>query len=339
MKQQTGKPREVAPTALRHGLGCLRLCTPEEQQEMERSLRRLGQLQAVLVYRDAGGWEVIDGFKRVRAACALEWAGIRVEELEVDAAGAKLRLWQSNAGRGMTELEEAWLIRSLHREEGWPQVEIARWFGRHKSWVNRRLLLAEGLADEVQADVRLGLLSVADARELCRLPRGNQAEVAAAVARHGLTSRQTARLVDEWLCTDDRTMQAAALADPARPGASCRRERNRRRPRVAGERILADADLLQRVCVRLQVQLRERSLASHGAEVAAHLRAVLADLRPVLAALEDTLERVTRTGEEHGYPSHDDRAPGGAARRAGNEPASHRALAEDRASARQPHPA
>lgn len=52
----------------------------------------------------------------------------------------------------MTELEEAWLIRSLHREEGWPQVEIARWFGRHKSWVNRRLLLAEGLADEVQAD-------------------------------------------------------------------------------------------------------------------------------------------------------------------------------------------
>ena len=112
---------------------------------MERSLRRMGQLQAVLVYRAAGGWEVIDGFKRVRAACVLEWAGIRVEELDVDAAGAKLRLWQSNAGRGMTELEEAWLIRSLHREEGWPQVEIARWFGRHKSWVNRRLLLAEGL--------------------------------------------------------------------------------------------------------------------------------------------------------------------------------------------------
>ncbi len=81
MKQQSGKPREVAPTELRHGLGCLRLCTPEEQQEMERSLRRMGQLQAVLVYRAAGGWEVIDGFKRVRAACVLEWAGIRVEEL------------------------------------------------------------------------------------------------------------------------------------------------------------------------------------------------------------------------------------------------------------------
>lgn len=103
MKQQSGKPREVAPTELKHGLGRLRLCTPEEQQEMERSLQRLGQLQAVLVYRDAEGWEVIDGFKRVRAACALEWAGIRVEELDVDAAGAKVRLWQSNAGRGMTE--------------------------------------------------------------------------------------------------------------------------------------------------------------------------------------------------------------------------------------------
>lgn len=339
MKQQSGKPREVAPTELKQALGCLRLCTPDEQQEMERSLQRLGQLQAVLVYRDAEGWEVIDGFKRVRAACALEWAGIRVEELEVDAAGAKVRLWQSNAGRGMTELEEAWLIRSLHRDEGWPQVEIARWFGRHKSWVNRRLLLAEGLADEVQADVRLGLLSVADARELCRLPRGNQAEVAAAVARHGLTSRQTARLVDEWLCTDDRTMQVAALAEPARPGASCRRERSRRRPHLPGARILADVERLQQVSARLQVHLRERSLASHGAEVAAHLRAALSELRPVLAALEHTLERVTRTGAEHGYPSHDARAPGGAARRTGDEPASHRALAEDRASASQPHPA
>ena len=88
-------------------------------------MRRLGQMQAVLVYRDAGGWEAIDGFKRVREACALEWAGSRVEELDVDAAGAKVRLWQSNAGRGMTELEEAWLIRSLHRDEGWAQVEIA----------------------------------------------------------------------------------------------------------------------------------------------------------------------------------------------------------------------
>jgi hypothetical protein len=134
-------------------------------------------------------------------------------------------------------------------------------------------------------------------------------------------------------------MQAAALAEPTRPGASCRRERKARRPRVAGERILAEAERLQRVCARLQVHLRERSLASHGAEVAAHLRAVLAELRPVLAALEDTLERVTRTGEEHGYPSHDDRASGGAARRAGNEPASHRALAEDRAPSSQPHPA
>ena len=145
--------------------------------------------------------------------------------------------------------------------------------------------------------------------------------------------------MDEWLCTDDRTIQAAALAEPTRPGASCRRERNGRRPRLAGERILAEAERLQRVCARLQVHLRERSLASHGAEVAAHLRAVLAELRPVLVALEDTLERVTRTGEEHGYPSHVDRAPGGAARRAGNEPASLARSLKIGAPSSQPHPA
>lgn len=58
--------------------------------------------------------------------------------------------------------------------------------GSDKSWVNRRLLLAEALSEELQADLRRGLVDATTGRELARLPRGNQREVAAVVQRRGL---------------------------------------------------------------------------------------------------------------------------------------------------------
>ena len=54
----------------------------------------------------------------------------------------------------------------------------------------------ERLDEQVQQDMRLGLVSVTIARELSRLPRGNQSPVAAAVQRHGLSTRQCAELVE-----------------------------------------------------------------------------------------------------------------------------------------------
>jgi len=72
---------------------------------------------------------------------------------------AKLRLRELHQGRGLTELEEAWLVRSLYREDAMSMPQIGLAFGRHKSWVWRRLMLAEALEPMVQADVRLGLLA------------------------------------------------------------------------------------------------------------------------------------------------------------------------------------
>lgn len=59
----------------------------------------------------------------------------------------------------------------------------------------RRLQLAEALEENLQNDVRLGLLSATTARELAQLPRGNQQRVAQAVREHELSSRHSATLV------------------------------------------------------------------------------------------------------------------------------------------------
>jgi hypothetical protein len=62
-------------------------------------------------------------------------------------------------------------------------------------------------------DIRVGLVTPAVAREVARLPRGNQPAVARAVHEHRLTSRETGRLVDVVKVTPAEE-RSAVLADP-----------------------------------------------------------------------------------------------------------------------------
>jgi hypothetical protein len=72
---------------------------------------------------------------------------------------------------------------------------MATLLGRHKSWVCRRVSLIERLCDEAVELIKLGLLSVTAARELARLPRGNQRAPLGTIQKYRLDTRETARLV------------------------------------------------------------------------------------------------------------------------------------------------
>jgi len=279
-------------------LGALRLCEAEALSAMRHSLERHGQLAAVVVFAVARDrLEVIDGFKRLRAARALGWGELRAHVLAVDVVHAKLALGALHERRGLTELEEGWLVRSLYREDQLDQPTIGRLLGRHKSWVCRRLLLAEVLDDAVQADVRLGLLAPSTAACLAQLQRCNQRPAAQVVLRTGLTWRQTGVLVRELLACEDEAARAGLL----------QRRLERPAPRAAAhpapcartpaESMLADIATLTRVAARMQARLLGPALATLGpraAEIA--VRALLA-LTPVLAALGQSITTVT--GKEH----------------------------------------
>ncbi len=103
---------------LGEGLGHLRLCSAEVQEAMERSLASHGQITPLVVCERPRGWEVIDGFKRLRAARALRWEALWVHAVEVRGAQAKVQIVHSNRRESLTEIEEAWIIRALHREDG-----------------------------------------------------------------------------------------------------------------------------------------------------------------------------------------------------------------------------
>ena len=280
---------EVAPAELGESLSTVRMCAQEAQQQMQLSMTRMGQLTPVQVYRSGKGLELFDGFKRARAARQLSWPAVRAEVHVLDAAGAKVRMLRCNEASGLSELEEAWLVRSLYRDDALTQPQIAVLLGRHKSFVCRRLTLAEGISDEVTASVRLGLLSATAVRELARLPRGNQDAAAQAVTRRGMTTRQAARLVDgllaapsaEWGPLLERAPQAALPK-----GGALRR--------TPGEQLVADAWTMRRAGTRLHTRLLERSLESLGREACATVSRELLDLRGALRALAVTLD--TRLG-------------------------------------------
>jgi len=295
--------RMVATVALGERLSALRLRDAESLRRMQQPLTRQGQLTPLVVYRTAAEQlEVVDGFKRLHAARALGHAELQVQVLPATAVQAKLALRTLNAGRGLSELEEAWLVRSLYREDELTQPAIGHLLGRHKSWVSRRLLLAEGLDETVQADVRLGLLAARTAIALARLPRRNQGAVATVVARRGLTTHQAERLVTEILACPDEAARQRRLeqeqvgrAAPDRPAATpTRRERSR------AEWLLVDIGTMTRLSARLQARLLEQPLSALGRPAAALVSAALRALTPVLDALQTTVAHVVPEEEPHG---------------------------------------
>ena len=116
---------------------------------------------------------------------------LSVRLIEVNDRRAKAAIYGLNqTGRRPHELEEAWIVRALVREDGLSQTEVAELLGRHKSWVCRRLALLEKLGTDVRQDLEVGLLSATAAREIARLPAGNQSEVVDVARREGLSGEE-----------------------------------------------------------------------------------------------------------------------------------------------------
>ncbi len=168
-----------------------RLADPAAEEAMARSLRRYGQLSPVVVCERDGRYELIDGFKRRAAGRLAGMPTLSVRVVAADDRVAKAAIFGlNNTGRSTNELEEAWIVQALVREDGLSQLQAGELLGRHKSWVNRRLAMLERLCTEAKEDLRLGLMSPSMARQLIRLPAGNQPGVLVVARREALTAEE-----------------------------------------------------------------------------------------------------------------------------------------------------
>jgi hypothetical protein len=210
-----GMARPVALAELGEQYRRYRLGDPAAEEAMAGSLRRWGQLSPVVTCVRQKRLEVIDGFKRLAAARQIgEWTSLSVRVLDVDEPTAKAAILGLNRDqRPVRELEEAWVVQGLVRDDGMTQVEAACLLGRHKSWVCRRLALLEKLSVAVKEDLRLGLVGPYLARELTRLPTGNQEAVLALVRCETLTAQEVSGVID-LLQGASQEQAALVLAKP-----------------------------------------------------------------------------------------------------------------------------
>ncbi len=201
---------EIALSEIGQSYARLRLVHPQADAGMMDSLRQFGQIFPVVVVPLAERYELVDGFKRLRALKHLGYERVKASVVNLGVHALKAAMIALNRRKGaISDLEEGMVVHSLCREDGLSQVEVALLLGRHKSWVCRRLSLIERLCDEALEHIRLGLIPTSIGRELCRLPRGNQQAALHTILKY--------RLCSQGKCTSRFCAAATAQVGLAEP--------------------------------------------------------------------------------------------------------------------------
>ena len=269
--------------------GRVRCLAPRQIEQMKVSLTAHGQLTALVVVKRQTGLELIDGFKRLRAADEMGWTTLRVTSLDVDEQGQWAAMLALNrATHSMSVLEEALVLREMVAM-GMTQTQIGQILNRHKSWVSRRIGLIERLHPELVAQIREGILPPGAARRLLGLPAGNQLELATVVMHHGLGSQETELLVRLWRSADP-PVRDYLLAHPRDALANARAGDSEEPPdprlTARGQRLQGYLRILQGVAART-LQILRPSPAEE-------------DLRILAGDLESTRSSLSRLVEALG---------------------------------------
>jgi ParB family chromosome partitioning protein len=163
--------------------------------ELADSIRQKGMLQPLLVRPVAGGYELIAGERRLRAArrLGLEHVPVMVREAS-DAEVLEMALIENLQRENLNPLEEARAYRRLLDEFHLTQEEVAARVGKDRSTVANALRLLQ-LPVAIQTEIERGALSAGHARAL--MSAGSDAAklaLAHEVVAQRLNVRQTERL-------------------------------------------------------------------------------------------------------------------------------------------------
>ena len=167
---------------------------PEELAELQLSLSVHGMLQPVTVRTGrSGGYELIAGERRFRAATALGWKEIPALVKDVDDSTVlALALIENLQRSDLNAIEEAEGYKRLITDFGMTQAQVAELVGKNRSTVANLLRLLE-LPDAVLSMVRNGELSTGHVRALLALK--NDGDIVAA-ARNVVAAQLNVREVE-----------------------------------------------------------------------------------------------------------------------------------------------
>ena len=176
----------------------------EALTELTDSIRHHGVIQPLSVRRISGGYELIAGERRLRAAQAAGLGEIPCIVMTMDDAESGLVALVENLQRqDLDFIEEAMGISRLIKTQSLSQEQAARMLGKSQSAVANKLRLLRH-SPEVLAAIKRGSLTERHARALLRLPTEPEKmrAIATITALHMSVSR--AEQYIEGLLTNDR---------------------------------------------------------------------------------------------------------------------------------------
>ena len=172
---------------------------PEGLKELADSIRVQGVIQPIMVRPVGGGFEIIAGERRWRAAqqAGLDEIPVIVREVS-DEVSVALALIENIQRENLNPLEEAAALKRLVDDFQLTHGEAAEAVGRSRSMVSNLLRLLE-LSEEVRGMVDARHLEMGHARALLTLNPAQQIEAARTVVRKKLSVRETEALVRRLL--------------------------------------------------------------------------------------------------------------------------------------------
>ncbi len=169
-------------------------------EELADSIRALGILQPLTVRQVDGGWELVAGERRLRAAALAGLDRVPCISIQTDSQNSSLlALVENLQRRDLDFLEEALALDKLLRTYCLSQDEVARRIGKSQSAVANKLRLLR-LPPQLLSQLREAGLSERHARALLRLENDHRLEDAAQhIIIYKLTVAQTDQYVDNLL--------------------------------------------------------------------------------------------------------------------------------------------
>ena len=169
-------------------------------QELTESVRQHGVIQPLSVRRAGGGYELIAGERRLRAAQAAGLGEVPCIVMTMDDTESGLVALVENLQRqDLDFLEEAMGISRLIRTQNLSQDQAARMLGKSQSAIANKLRLLRH-SPQVLAAIKQGGLSERHARALLRLPTEPQKlRAIETITALGMSVSRTEQYIDNLL--------------------------------------------------------------------------------------------------------------------------------------------
>ncbi len=173
---------------------------PGKLQELAASIKENGVLQPIVVRTSGGGYEIVVGERRWRAAqqVGLERIPAIVQHVS-DEKMLELALVENIQRDDLSPIEEGQAYQLLADQFALTHEEIAYRVGRSRTAITNSLRLLR-LPSLIQEKVMNEELSMGHARALIPLPRKDQLHLAEQIIARGLSVRETERRAQ--LCLD-----------------------------------------------------------------------------------------------------------------------------------------